>query len=151
MDYLNLFINKTHTELKLLYNQYLEWCDTAIISDNELGKIRDIYCEKLDSSALLIMELDLLREIAKRWGRSHSFPIGASVKMNIDKFYNDDRDGVEVTRSGKNYWEYMFNHPDETYKIISKSFNDNVQMYAYELDGYMANNTWYEDELILVE
>ena len=66
MAYSNLFLDKTDEELEILYEQYLEWCDTAIIPDNELGKIRDMYCMAIPN-ALLVMELDLLREIAKRW------------------------------------------------------------------------------------
>ena len=67
MEYKNLFLEHSKDELRSLYEQYIEWCNTAIIPNNELGKLRDEYCEMIGSNALLMMEIDLLRVIAKCW------------------------------------------------------------------------------------
>ena len=42
----NLFTNVSDEELKLYWEQYKEWQKTCIIPDNELGKLRDIYCQR---------------------------------------------------------------------------------------------------------
>lgn len=63
----NLFANKTDEELKMYFEQYLEWEKTGIIPDNELGKIRDAYFEKLGVGWHTICMIDLLKTIAYRW------------------------------------------------------------------------------------
>ena len=67
MEYRNLFLDKTENELEKLYEQYLEWNKSGILGDNELGKIRDEYCEMGFNAPLTSLELDLLRTIAKYW------------------------------------------------------------------------------------
>lgn len=63
----NLFANKTDEELKIYFKQYLEWEKTGIIPDNELGKMRDAYYEKLGAGWHTVCMFDLLRTIALRW------------------------------------------------------------------------------------
>ena len=67
LEYKNLFLEKTENELEKLYEQYLEWNKLGVLEDNELGKIRDIYCEINFNSPLTVLELDLLKAIAKYW------------------------------------------------------------------------------------
>ena len=67
MEYRNLFLEKTNDELKKLYEQYLEWNKLGVLGDNELGKIRDMYCEMDFNAPLTVLELDLLRTITKIW------------------------------------------------------------------------------------
>jgi ribA/ribD-fused uncharacterized protein len=77
------------------------------------------------------------------------FAIGDKVKMNIKAFDTTDLDGVAYTKSGKNYWKYMNEHPNEVYTIteIDTSMNNDC---VYVLSGYMSDNTWAADELIPV-
>lgn len=63
----NLFENKTDEELKVYFGQYLEWEKTGIIPDNELGKMRDIYYEKLNAGWHTVCMMHLLKTIAFRW------------------------------------------------------------------------------------
>lgn len=65
--YRNYFSEKSEDELRLLYKQYLEWLESGSLGDNELGEIRDKYFEMGLSAPLTIIELDLLREVAKYW------------------------------------------------------------------------------------
>ena len=67
MEYKNLFLEKSEKELNTLYEQYLEWNKLGVLGDNELGKIRDMYCEMDFNAPLTVLELDLLRTIAKCW------------------------------------------------------------------------------------
>lgn len=67
MEYKNLFLDKTENELNTLYEQYLEWNKLGVLGDNELGQIRDMYCEMDFNAPLTVLELDLLRVIAKYW------------------------------------------------------------------------------------
>lgn len=63
----NLFENKTDEELKVYFEQYQEWEKTGIIPDNELGKMRDTYFEKLGFGWHTVCMIDLLKAIAYRW------------------------------------------------------------------------------------
>ena len=63
----NPFENKTDEELKVLYEQYKDFQKTGIIPDNELGKIRDELCKKVNSGWHVIMMQHLLEVIAERW------------------------------------------------------------------------------------
>lgn len=67
MEYKNLFLNKNEEELEKLYEQYLEWNRSGVLGDNDLGKIRDMYCEMGFNAPLMSLELDLLRVVAKYW------------------------------------------------------------------------------------
>ena len=67
MEYRNLFLEKTEKELEQLYEQYLDWNKTGVLDDNELGKIRNMYCGMGLNAPLVSLELDLLRTIAKHW------------------------------------------------------------------------------------
>lgn len=63
----NLFKNKTDEELKLCFEQFQEWEKTGVIPDNELGKIRDFYFEKIGMAWHTVCLTDLLKAIAYRW------------------------------------------------------------------------------------
>lgn len=78
----------------------------------------------------------------------HKFQIGDKVKMNIESIGAGDLDGVEFTTTGKNYWRYMNQHPDEIYTVIAYDFSGDET--SYILSGEMTGNNWYSDELILV-
>ena len=77
----------------------------------------------------------------------HVLKVGDRVKMNIEAIGQGSLDGIEFTKSGKNYWRYMNQHPDEVYTIpkVDFSYDD----CPYFLSGYMDTN-WAADELILV-
>lgn len=78
----------------------------------------------------------------------HQLEIGDRVKMNLKVIGEGDMDGVEFTKTGKNYWRYMNQHPDEVYTVTDFDFSkDDTQ---YVLSGFMEDNTWYADELILL-
>lgn len=81
--------------------------------------------------------------------RNQRFKLGDRVKINIPVLEAGDRDGVEYTTTGKNYWEYILEHPDEVYTIIQLNFDYDET--TYELSGYLGDNDWYPDELILAE
>lgn len=63
----NIFYNKTHEELILLFGQLLESEKTGSIPDNELGKIRDEYCERYRPNGILMLITDLTRVLAELW------------------------------------------------------------------------------------
>ena len=78
----------------------------------------------------------------------HQLEIGDRVKMNLEVIGKGDMDGVEFTKTGKNYWRYMNQHPDEVYTVTAIDLSgDDTQ---YILSGFMGDNTWYADELILL-
>lgn len=79
----------------------------------------------------------------------HILEIGDHVKMNIAAIGKGDMDGVEFTANGKNYWRYMNQHPDEVYTVVEFDYSDDDQT-GYVLSGYMSDNNWFSDELILV-
>ena len=68
--YRNLFEKKTESELILLYKQFLESEESSGIPDNELGKIRDEYCNR-QMNGLLMMIMDLTRVVADKWYSEH--------------------------------------------------------------------------------
>lgn len=74
--------------------------------------------------------------------------IGDHVKMNIEAIGKGDMDGVEFTKTGKNYWRYMNQHPDEVYTITE--IDGETEQPSYYLSGDMAGENWYSDELILL-
>lgn len=63
----NIFYNKSHEELILLFGQFLKSEKTGSIPDNELGKIRDEYCERYHSNGILMLITDLTRVLAELW------------------------------------------------------------------------------------
>lgn len=65
--YENMFTHKNDEELMALYDQYSEWKKTGSLGDNELGEIRDEYYELFGSTAVMMVELDLLKTISERW------------------------------------------------------------------------------------
>ena len=77
----------------------------------------------------------------------HVLKVGDRVKMNIEGIGQGSPDGVEFTKSGKNYWRYMNQHPDEVYTITKVDFS--YDDCPYFLSGYI-DTTWAADELILV-
>lgn len=78
----------------------------------------------------------------------HRLEVGDRVRMNISVLQDSDRDGVEFTADGTNYWRYICQHPDEVYTIVGMDFD--YETCPYILSGAMAGNTWASDELILV-
>lgn len=86
--YKNIFKEKSETELYFLYQQFLESEETGSIPDNELGKIRDKYCDYCDRSpngnGVLMMILDLTRVIADRWyHRQNPFMLKLSIGTKV--------------------------------------------------------------------
>ena len=78
----------------------------------------------------------------------HQLEIGDRVKMNIDAIEKEgDLDGVEITATGKNYWKYMNEHPDEVYTVTAFDFSDENEV-SYVLSGFMGDNNWFANELI---
>lgn len=88
--YKNLFKEKTEAELYFLYQQFLESEETGSIPDNELGQIRDAYCDRSSNgNGVLMMILDLTRVIADRWYVHQNpsilkLPIGTKVRIRLD-------------------------------------------------------------------
>lgn len=78
----------------------------------------------------------------------HVLNVGDKVRMNIPVIGADDLDGIEVTATGKDYWRYMNEHPDEVYTITK--YDLDYEDCPYRLSGYMSDNTWASDELIHV-
>lgn len=67
-SYKNLFKEKSEVELYFLYQQFLESEETGSIPGNELGQIRDVYCDRSpNGNGVLMMILDLTRVVADRW------------------------------------------------------------------------------------
>jgi len=68
IDYKNQFLDMDEDQLRVLYVQYLDWYENAVIpKGTELARVIDRYCEMFESNILLVLELDLLRAIAQRW------------------------------------------------------------------------------------
>jgi hypothetical protein len=80
----------------------------------------------------------------------HLLKVGDRVRMNIPVIEKGDMDGVEFTADGKDYWRYMNEHPDEVYTVTAIEADDCCSECIYVLSGYMGDNTWASDELILV-
>lgn len=74
--------------------------------------------------------------------------VGDKVKMNISLIERGDLDGIAYTTSGKDYWRYMNEHPDEVYTVTAIDTTRGEGEICYCLDGYMSSNNWYSDELI---
>jgi len=70
VDNNNVFYSKTHEELILLFEQFLESEKTGSIPNNELGKMRDAYFDKLGVGWHTVCMIDLLRTIAFRWAEN---------------------------------------------------------------------------------
>lgn len=66
----------------------------------------------------------------------------------IKEIEKGDMDGVEFTKTGENYWRYICAHPDEVYTITGIDLN--YDECPYILSGFLGNNTWSSEELILV-
>lgn len=80
----------------------------------------------------------------------HQLEVGDKVRMNISIIAEGEMDGVEFTASGKNYWRYMNEHPDEVYTVIA--IDENNEDCPYVLSGYMESDggNWSSDELFHV-
>ena len=64
----NLFENMTDDELKEVYKEYNDWCKDGFIHNGTvLDNVRNRYIGAYSTSGLIIMELDFLRESAKRY------------------------------------------------------------------------------------
>lgn len=90
--YKNLFKEKTESELILLYKQFLESEESGVIPDNELGKIRDEYCQ-LQTHGILMMILDLTRTVADKWYSEHK--LEEEISMSQDDFITALQDNYE--------------------------------------------------------
>lgn len=73
--------------------------------------------------------------------------IGDKVKINIDVVGQGDLDGVEITASGKNYWRYILQHPEEVYTVCNLDLDLDC---PYQLDGFLEGASWSAEELILL-
>lgn len=110
------------------------------VGENRLGKI------------LMQIREELRDELSDEPAKDTTppvFTIGDKVKMNIKAFDKSDLDGVAFTASGKNYWKYMNEHPDEVYTIVATDETLRNEC-IYVLSGFMGGNTWAADELLLV-
>lgn len=88
VDNNNVFYSKTHEELILLFEQFLESEKTGSIPDNELGKIRDEYCERYRPNGILMLITDLTRVLAELWyedNRWISIFIGRYIMITGDR------------------------------------------------------------------
>lgn len=78
--------------------------------------------------------------------------IGDKVKINLPalekEVEEDGGDGIEFTATGKNYLRYAREHPDEVYTIVDFDFE--YEACPYVLSGYMSDNTWGSEHLILI-
>lgn len=63
----NLFEDKTEEELKMYFEQFQAWETLGIITDDELGDMRDDYIKQLGNEWRTIFIIDLLKAIAFRW------------------------------------------------------------------------------------
>ncbi len=76
-------------------------------------------------------------------GQGHILNVGDRVRISIPAVQAEmeefGSDGIEITSSGKNYWRYINEHPDEVYTIIGLDFNYDD---PYILSGYMDDTTW---------
>lgn len=88
----NLFKEKTESELILLYKQFLEAEESGGIPDNELGKIRDEYCNR-QTNGILMMLLDLTRTVADKWYSEHK--PDEDIQLGHDDFIAALRDNYE--------------------------------------------------------
>lgn len=77
----------------------------------------------------------------------HQLQIGDKMRMNIAELEKGDLDGVEFTTTGKDYWRYMNEHPNEVYTVVGIDLETAGEC-IYMLDGFMSDNTWAADELI---
>jgi len=79
----------------------------------------------------------------------HILKIGDRVRMNIPAIESEDLDGIEVTKSGFNYWRWMCQHPEEIYMVTGFDYSNDDET-GYLLSGAMAGNNWNSSELILM-
>ena len=93
---MNLFKEKTESELVELYKQFLESEESGKISDNELGKIRDEYCTR-QTNGVLMMIMDLTRTVADLWYAIHK-PDEENIPMSQDDFIAALLDSYEDAR-----------------------------------------------------
>ena len=63
----NLFLTMDDAKLQAIYPNYLNWIDTGIILDGTLGTLRDEYRKMYSNGGTHIMEMQYLRECAKRF------------------------------------------------------------------------------------
>ena len=122
--YKNLFKEKSEVELYFLYQQFLESEETGTIPDNELGRIRDEYCDRSpNGNGVLMMILDLTRAIADRWYTHQKpsmlkLPIGTKVcirsDLEMDKKYGTHYANEEMLEYvGKEAAIVDYNHEDD--------------------------------------
>lgn len=122
--YKNLFKEKSEVELYFLYQQFLESEETGTIPDNELGRIRDEYCDRSPNrNGVLMMILDLTRAIADRWYTHQKpsmlkLPIGTKVcirsDLEMDKKYGTHYANEEMLEyAGKEAAIVDYNHEDD--------------------------------------
>lgn len=69
IEYKNIFQEKRQEQLKLLYEQYLQWEKEGIIIGKELNEIYALYC-KLYTEPVMMLRFDMLHVIADLWYRN---------------------------------------------------------------------------------
>lgn len=69
IEYKNIFQEKRQEQLKLLYEQYLQWEQEGIVIGKELNEICDLYC-KLYTNPVRMLRFDMLHVIADLWYRN---------------------------------------------------------------------------------
>lgn len=74
----NTFKAATDAELLTYCKQYKEWQKTGILTDNELGKLRDIYSEKSNIWQIQLMT-DLLDALIDRFTARQKNQIDAGI------------------------------------------------------------------------
>ena len=130
--YKNLFKEKSEVELYFLYQQFLESEETGSIPDNELGRIRDEYCERSpNGNGVLMMILDLTRAIADRWYLRQNpsmlkLSVGTKVRIRSD---------LETDKKYGTYWanEDMIEYAGKDATIVAYEHEDDCEP-AYLLD-----------------
>lgn len=69
----NLFSKKNNEQLSKLYEQFLKYEKIGSIpADSELGRIRDVYCQRYPSNSLSMLQFDLLHAISDAWYKNYS-------------------------------------------------------------------------------
>lgn len=142
--YKNLFKEKSEVELYFLYQQFLESEETGSIPDNELGQIRDVYCDRSpNGNGVLMMIWDLTRAIADRWYVRQNpiqlkLPIGTKVRirsdLEINKKYGTHWANEEmVDYAGKEATIADYEHEDDCYPAYLLDIDDRFWSWTDEM------------------
>ncbi len=143
-SYKNLFKEKSEVELYFLYQQFLESEENGNIPDNDLGQIRDEYCDRVpNGNAILMMIMDLTRAIADRWYHHQNpiqlkLPIGTKVcirsDLETDKKYGTycaNEDMIEY--AGKDATIVAYEHADDCEPAYLLDIDDEFWSWSDEM------------------